>query len=159
MLAQSTMPASRSTDEPSGSSQRVSKAALPGWLAPVAAVLGGCGLILLHASRFGFWIVDDAAITFAYTRNITDGNGSVLQPGATPTEGFSNPTWLALLAIGGCHGRNEDLIRRAAIYPAEHGIVRVLPHQFGDDTGIENDHSGNSTAHARSTRCGGSNDW
>jgi hypothetical protein len=73
---------------------------LPEWMHAVAAIVGGCTLILLHAARFGFWIVDDAAITFAYARNISDGNGSVLQPGAAPTEGFSNPAWLALLAAG-----------------------------------------------------------
>ncbi|MEV4313498.1 hypothetical protein [Actinocrispum sp. NPDC049592] len=73
---------------------------MPPWLAPLSAVVGGSGLIGLHALRFGSWIVDDAAITFAYVRSIAQGDGPVLQPGAGPTEGFSNPSWLALLTVG-----------------------------------------------------------
>lgn len=43
-------------------------------------------------------MVDDAAITFAYARSISDGLGPVVAPGAEPVEGFSNPTWTALLS-------------------------------------------------------------
>jgi hypothetical protein len=74
-----------------------------GWrgkLAAVAAVLGGTALIAAHASLYGHWLIDDAAITFAYSRNVADGFGPVLQPGAAPVEGYSNPTWMVLLALG-----------------------------------------------------------
>lgn len=74
-----------------------------GWrgkLAAVAAVLGGTALIAAHASLYGRWLIDDAAITFAYSRNVADGFGPVLQPGAAPVEGYSNPTWMILLALG-----------------------------------------------------------
>jgi hypothetical protein len=74
-----------------------------GWkagLAAVAAVLGGTALIAVHASLYGHWLIDDAAITFAYSRNVADGFGPVLQPGAAPVEGYSNPTWMILLALG-----------------------------------------------------------
>jgi hypothetical protein len=73
---------------------------LPKRLSALSGVLGGTALIALHGSTFGNWIVDDAAITFAYARNVAEGHGPVLQPGAEPTEGFSNPTWLVLLALG-----------------------------------------------------------
>ncbi|PRX43458.1 hypothetical protein B0I33_11576 [Prauserella shujinwangii] len=73
---------------------------VPEWLRALAPVLAGTALIAWHGSRFGHWIVDDAAITFAYARNVAEGNGPVLQPGADPTEGFSNPSWLALLSLG-----------------------------------------------------------
>ncbi len=53
-----------------------------------------------HASLYGRWEVDDAGITFAYARSVATGAGPVLQPGAPPVEGFSDPTWLALLAFG-----------------------------------------------------------
>lgn len=66
----------------------------------MSAILGGTGLIVAHASRFGHWLVDDAAITFAYARNVAEGHGPVLQSGAPPTEGFSDPTWMFLLALG-----------------------------------------------------------
>lgn len=65
-----------------------------------AAVLAASAAIAVHASRFGYWIVDDAAITFAYVRGFASGEGPVLQPGAEPVEAYSNPTWLALLWLG-----------------------------------------------------------
>lgn len=63
-------------------------------------MLGGTAAIAVHASRYGNWIVDDAAITFAYVRSFATGEGPVLQPGAEPVEAYSNPTWLALLWLG-----------------------------------------------------------
>lgn len=56
--------------------------------------------VALHASLYGEWIEDDAGITFAYARSVTSGFGLVLQPGVGPVEGYSNPLWLALLALG-----------------------------------------------------------
>lgn len=56
--------------------------------------------VALHASLYGKWIEDDAGITFAYARSVTSGFGLVLQPGVGPVEGYSNPLWLALLALG-----------------------------------------------------------
>ncbi|MFC7617107.1 hypothetical protein ACFQV2_30465 [Actinokineospora soli] len=53
-----------------------------------------------HGWLYGRWIVDDAAITFAYARSVTSGAGPVLQPGVDPVEGYSNPAWLAVLAVG-----------------------------------------------------------
>lgn len=53
-----------------------------------------------QALRFESWLVDDAGITFAYARNLADGHGLVAQPGALPVEGYSNPLWLLILAIG-----------------------------------------------------------
>jgi hypothetical protein len=64
------------------------------------SVLSGVAAIALHASAYGAWIVDDAAITFAYARSIADGAGPVLQPGAEPVEAYSNPAWLVLLSLG-----------------------------------------------------------
>ncbi|GAB3576136.1 hypothetical protein GCM10027445_39730 [Amycolatopsis endophytica] len=66
----------------------------------VAAIAGGTALIGLHGWSYGNWINDDAAITFAYARDLVDGFGPVLQPGAEPVEGFSNPAWLVLLVLG-----------------------------------------------------------
>jgi hypothetical protein len=61
------------------------------------SVAGGTALIALHALRYGGWLVDDAAITFAYSRSLSEGLGPVVQPGAAPVEGYSDPTWLVLL--------------------------------------------------------------
>lgn len=57
-------------------------------------------LVGLHAVLYGRWIVDDAAITFAYARSVEVGDGPVLQPDAAVVEGYSNPSWLALLVAG-----------------------------------------------------------
>jgi hypothetical protein len=73
---------------------------LPNWSHALAGILGGTALFAWHGSRFGNWIIDDAAITFAYARSIAEGHGSILQPGADPSEGFSNPSWLLLLTLG-----------------------------------------------------------
>lgn len=57
------------------------------------------GAYLFHATLFGRWIVDDAAISFAYARNFAEGYGIVHQPGAESVEGYSNTLWTALLAV------------------------------------------------------------
>ncbi|MEB3371489.1 hypothetical protein [Saccharopolyspora mangrovi] len=67
---------------------------------PVVSVGCGTALIAVHAHAYGSWLIDDAAITFAYARNLATGAGHVLQPGAMPVEGYSNPTWLVLLTLG-----------------------------------------------------------
>ncbi|MFH8485366.1 hypothetical protein [Streptomyces longisporoflavus] len=69
------------------------------WADP-AAVAFATLLIAWRASTLGQWIVDDAAITFAYARSIDEGLGPVQQPGADPVEGYSNSSWLALLVAG-----------------------------------------------------------
>jgi hypothetical protein len=70
------------------------------WLRPAIAVGVPTAAVGVHALLYGRWIVDDAAITFAYARSIATGEGPVLQPGAEPVEGFSNPAWLGLLVLG-----------------------------------------------------------
>lgn len=69
-------------------------------LLAVFSILVGTAAIGLHASIYGAWIVDDAGITFAYARSVAEGLGPVVQAGAVPVEGFSNPTWTGLLSLG-----------------------------------------------------------
>ncbi len=52
-----------------------------------------------HQSLLWQWLVEDAAISFSYARNLVNGYGLVHTPGAEPVEGYSNPTWVALLAL------------------------------------------------------------
>ncbi len=67
----------------------------------LAAAVGiPTALIGLHAAVYGRWIVDDAAISFAYARSIANGLGPVMQPGDPPVEGYSNPAWVAMLTVG-----------------------------------------------------------
>ncbi len=63
------------------------------------AVLGLCALtVVIHqASRWG-WFIEDAAIVFSYARTLVQGEGVVPWPGAERIEGFSDPTWVLLIA-------------------------------------------------------------
>jgi hypothetical protein len=74
------------------------------WLLALAAIIAGTAVLCRQAAYYENWIVDDAAITFAYARSFTDGLGPVAHPGATPVEAFSNPTWMALLGVGRLFG-------------------------------------------------------
>ena len=69
------------------------------WRAALAVVVP-TAVVGAHATLYGQWIEDDAGITFAFARNVATGNGFVLQPGALPVEGFSDPLWLAILVVG-----------------------------------------------------------
>ncbi|MFG2496600.1 hypothetical protein ACGFSB_00015 [Streptomyces sp. NPDC048441] len=80
------------------------------WADPAAVALMTL-LIAWRGSALGQWIVDDAAITFAYARSVDEGLGPVQQPGADPVEGYSNPAWLALLLVG----RRLGLFDRGAL--------------------------------------------
>lgn len=71
----------------------------PRWAAVLAVVVPTI-VTAVHALTYGRWLVDDAGITFAYARSVAEGNGPVLQPGAPPVEGYSDPAWLGLLTLG-----------------------------------------------------------
>jgi len=58
-----------------------------------------CGaLYLVHYTIYSFWFIEDAAISFAFARNLVAGEGFVAYPGGERVEGFSNPSWTLLLA-------------------------------------------------------------
>lgn len=76
------------------------------WLAdrPLQALtlLVGLGLVVgatVHQAWFWGWYIEDAAISFAYARNWAEGEGLVAIPGGERLEGYSNATWVALLAL------------------------------------------------------------
>jgi hypothetical protein len=58
------------------------------------AVLGYVSLTTCLAD----WMIDDAAITFAYSKNLAAGHGLVINPGHAPEEGYSNTLWMLFLA-------------------------------------------------------------
>jgi hypothetical protein len=45
------------------------------------------------------WYIEDAAISFAFARNLAEGEGLVAWAGGERVEGYSNPTWVALMAL------------------------------------------------------------
>jgi len=78
--------------------QKLSVEAKAGAAIAVIALFVAVALYATSAASFfqKYW-VDDAAISFTFARNIADGYGSVVYPGGERLEGFSNPTWVALL--------------------------------------------------------------
>jgi tetratricopeptide (TPR) repeat protein len=61
--------------------------------------MAAIGLYIVHAIYYGTWIIDDAAISFTYARNLSEGYGLVLNPGGERVEGYSNPLWVFVLSL------------------------------------------------------------
>lgn len=53
------------------------------------------------------WWIDDAGITFAYSRSLAEGQGLVAQPWLPPQEGYSSSAWMLLLSLA--HGLGVDI--------------------------------------------------
>ena len=101
MATLSSPPATAGARTPSPAGSRGERTPLRRWsLRDGAAVLSGTALISYQGSRLGRWVVDDAAVTFAYARSVATGLGPVAQAGAHPVEAYSNPSWLVLLTVG-----------------------------------------------------------
>jgi hypothetical protein len=66
-------------------------------LVPALAVVVGSYFIM--AWTLGAWMIDDAAISFAYTENLVRGYGLVLHPNLPPQEAYSNTSWVLILAL------------------------------------------------------------
>ena len=54
---------------------------------------------LVLTEHLRFWWIDDAGITFAYSRSLSEGLGLVAQPWLPPEEGYSSSTWMLLLSF------------------------------------------------------------
>lgn len=83
------------------------------------------------------WLIEDSAISFAYARNLADGWGLVTYPGHERVEGYSNPTWVALIAVAeflGAHafnaGRALGLSFGVALVPAVAALGRRVQAPF-----------------------------
>jgi hypothetical protein len=61
--------------------------------------LGASLVFVLHSLWYAGWILDDAAISFVYARNLAFGFGLTAQPGTAPVEAFSNPAWVGFMAL------------------------------------------------------------
>lgn len=61
-------------------------------------LLALCAVAVAHQARWWDWCIEDAAISYAYARNFANGDGLVPFVGGERVEGYSNPTWVLLLA-------------------------------------------------------------
>ncbi len=68
------------------------------WALPLAAALSIFYFLTLTLHLQDWWI-DDAGITFAYSRSLAEGSGLVAQPWLPPEEGYSSSTWMLLLSF------------------------------------------------------------
>ena len=85
-------------------------------LAAVAAALlvASLGFLGHHVwTVFSNPTIDDAAITYAYAANVAAGNGFRHTPGASPSEGFSNPLEVILLVPFAALHANLDVPAKA----------------------------------------------
>ena len=79
--------------------QDEASAAIPGSLLLITLFAIAHFLILsLHLQD---WWIDDAGITFAYSRSLAEGLGLVAQPWMPPEEGYSSSIWMLLLSLMG----------------------------------------------------------
>jgi len=84
------------------------------------------------------WFIEDAAISFAYARNWAEGDGLVTWVGGERVEGFSNPLWVALLALAHRVGINPFVASKVIAFflglgtlPLVFGIARrALPERW-----------------------------
>ncbi len=51
-----------------------------------------------HGLLFSTYYIEDAGITFAYSRNLVEGEGLAPWAGSERVEGYSNPLWTFLVA-------------------------------------------------------------
>ncbi len=66
----------------------------------VRVVVWIAGLWLLAATQIlGSWVLDDAFISFRYSRNLIDGYGLTFNPGGEIVEGYTNFLWTMTLAL------------------------------------------------------------
>jgi hypothetical protein len=70
-------------------------------------VLVCTGAAIGHQATLWHWFIEDAAISFAYAKNLAEGHGLVSFPGGERVEGYSNPVWTFSLA--GLHWLGFDL--------------------------------------------------
>lgn len=72
----------------------------PLWACLLVAAVALFYFLTLTRHLQGWWI-DDAGITFAYSRSLAEGLGLVAQPWLPPEEGYSSSIWMVLLSLMG----------------------------------------------------------
>jgi arabinofuranosyltransferase len=70
----------------------------PSWWLGVVGLAVCAAVLLLLEKYIGVYMPDDAYITYRYAENLASGNGLVFNAAAPPVEGYSNLSWIILLA-------------------------------------------------------------
>lgn len=82
------------------------------------------GAVGHHCALFN-WYIEDAAIDFAYAKHFVAGEGLVPYPGSERVEGYSNPTWLAILVLVQAIGVNVGFDLFQAVHWVQ--LLFVIP--------------------------------
>lgn len=71
---------------------------LPAFVGPLLGLLACAAALLWVQSIVGLYMPDDAYITYRYAENLAAGRGLVFNAATPPVEGYSNLSWIVLLA-------------------------------------------------------------
>lgn len=91
----------------------------------ISAIYVGHYLVFCIPQSF---FIEDAGITFAYARNLVQGDGLVAVPGGERVEGYSNPLWTFLIA--GFYALGMPVWTSPKIMGALFGVI-TLPLVYG----------------------------
>jgi hypothetical protein len=106
------------------------------WLSPKWVLVAVAGLSLFFQFAL-FWefTVDDAFITFTYSRNLVESHKLVFNMGDEPVEGFSNLLWVLICALWRVLGL--DMITMSKVFGAiSLFVVLWLSYQLAQQLGI-----------------------
>ncbi len=97
------MPVSPALEGPRARLVRWLAGTTPGYRRQLQAMLAGVTVLYTaHTLAYAWpqpWFIEDSAISFAYARNLVQGDGLVAFAGGERVEGYSNPTWTLLIAL------------------------------------------------------------
>ncbi len=83
------------------------------WKASLCVALLTLAAMIAYAFRLENWWIDDAGITFSYSRSLAEGLGIRAQPWLPPEEGYSSSAWMLLLAVFARLGADIPLTAKA----------------------------------------------
>jgi hypothetical protein len=101
------------------------------WRGRVALWVAGVWL-LAAAQVLGSWVLDDAFISFRYSRNLIEGYGLTFNPGGEIVEGYTNFLWTITIALGLALGY-EPLVAAQLLTLAFALATLVLLYRFAKD--------------------------
>lgn len=94
----------------------------PTWFSLLAAAL--TLWLVLSPQILGYWLIDDAYISFQYARSFAHGDGLVFNPGER-VEGYTNFLWTIIIATAMIAGANPVTVSVALTLVLSFGIVAL----------------------------------
>jgi arabinofuranosyltransferase len=95
-----------------------------GWIEVGLGLMACAAVLLILENYIGVYMPDDAYITYRYAENLATGHGLVFNAAAAPGEGYSNLSWIILLA--GLARLGQDLTVWAARLGQVLSILNLL---------------------------------